>query len=69
MLSAFLPASYWFGLVLGVVAGFSSSQLGFILCVRRWEKSNSVRLERYRVMVDGDGGGRLVVERGVRARR
>ena len=69
ILSAILPSVTWFGLVLGMITGFSSSQLGFILYVRNWEKANSVRLERYKVTVEGDGKGRLVVERGVRARR
>jgi hypothetical protein len=69
ILSASLSAATWFSLVLGLVAGFSSSQLGFILYVRNWEKANSVHLERYRVTVEGDGRGRLVVERGVRPRR
>jgi len=69
ILSAFLPAVTWFGLVLGMITGFSSSQLGFILHVRSWEKANSIRLERYRITVDSDGKGRFVVGRGVRARR
>ena len=69
ILSAILPSVTWFSLVLGMITGFSSSQLGFILYVRNWEKANIVSLEKYRVTVDSDGKGRLVVERGVRARR
>jgi hypothetical protein len=69
ILSAFLPSYSWFGLVLGMISGFSSSQLGFILHVRGWENTNSIRLERYKVTVSDDGRDRLVVERGVRARR
>jgi hypothetical protein len=67
-LSAFLPPDTWFSVVLGVTTGFSVSQIGFILYVRRWEKMNEVKLEKYRVTLDRDKG-RLVVERGVRARR
>ena len=67
-LSAFLPPDTWFSVVLGVTTGFSVSQIGFILYVRRWEKANEVKLEQYRVTLDG-GKGRLVLERGVRARR
>jgi hypothetical protein len=67
-LSAFLPPDTWFSVVLGVTTGFSVSQIGFILYVRRWEKSNEVKLEQYRVTHHGDKG-RLVMERGVRARR
>lgn len=68
LLSAVLPSVAWFGLVLGLIAGFSLSQLGFMLHVWSWEKANSVSLEMYAVTVEGDGG-RRVVERGVRARR
>ena len=67
-LSAFLPPDTWFSAVLGVTTGFSASQIGFILYVRRWEKANEVKLEQYKVTFEG-GKGRLVVERGVRARR
>jgi hypothetical protein len=67
-LSAFLPPDTWFSVVLGVTTGFSVSQIGFILYVRGWEKANEVKLEQYRVTLDG-GKGRLVLERGVRARR
>ena len=67
-LSAFLPPDTWFSAVLGVTTGFSASQIGFILYVRRWEKANEVKLEKYKVTLEG-GKGRLVVERGVRARR
>jgi len=67
-LSAFLPPDTWFSVVLGVTTGFSVSQIGFILYVRGWEKSNEVKLEQYRVTLEG-GKGRLVLERGVRARR
>ena len=68
MLSAYLQPVAWFSAVLGLTSGFSSSQLVFILYVRSWEKSNDVKLEQYRVLLYG-GEGRLVVERGVRARR
>ena len=68
ILSVFLPATTWFSVVLGMITGFSLAQLGFILYVRSWESANSVRLERYKVTVEG-GRGPVVVERGVRSRR
>jgi len=68
LLSAILQPGTWFSAVLGLTTGFSSSQGAFMLRVRGWEKANGVRLERYTV-TQGDGGARVVVERGVRARR
>jgi hypothetical protein len=68
LLSAYLRPGMWFGVVLGLAMGFSSSQGAFILRVRGWERANGVRLERYTV-TRGGGGARVVVERGVRARR
>lgn len=67
VLSALLEPGTWFSVVLGMVSGFSASQLAFILYVGRWEKANDVKLEQYRVTRYGDS--KLVVERGVRARR
>jgi len=67
VLSAYLQPGTWFSVVLGVISGFSASQLAFILYVGRWEKANGVKLEQYRVTRHGDW--KIVVERGVRARR
>jgi len=68
LLSAYLQPGAWFGSVLGVTVGFSSSQSAFILRVRGWERARGVKLERYTV-TRGGAGSRVVVERGVRARR
>ena len=65
LLSGFLSPSVWLGSVLGMIIGFSVSQLSMIFVVGRWEKRTGVELEGYRLWVYDDENRVRVIERGV----
>jgi hypothetical protein len=65
LLSAVLPPGAWFGSVLGLIIGFSLSQLSMIYVVDEWEKKNEIELEGYQVWVYDEQNRVKVIERGV----
>ncbi len=68
LLSSVLPTELWIGGVLGMIIGFSLSQLSFILYVKSWEKKNGFNVEGYTVWVYDEENRVRVTERGVRRR-
>jgi len=68
-LSFFVPPLIWFGSVLGMIIGLSSSQITFSLYVRRWEKAHGVKLSRFTVWLRDERNRKVVIEYGVRSER
>ena len=63
----FVTPAIWFGSILGMISGFSLSQLSYLLYIRLWEKTNRVKLKRFTVWLYDEQKRRAVLEYGVRA--
>ena len=61
-----LPTTIWISGVLGMIMGFSLSQLLFIYSVKSWEKKAGFKLEGYTIWVYDEENRVKVIERGVR---
>ena len=65
----FIPIDIWLGSVMGLVIGFSASQLLFTLHIRLWERANSLRLKKFTIWTYDEDNKRLITEFGVRSEK
>jgi len=60
------PPVLWFGVVLGMIVGFSAAQFFLSLYIRRWEIKHKIKLSRFTKWCYDERQRRVVLEYGVR---